>query len=177
MDHFLSPTTPPPTTPLALRYGLLTGLVSVVFSLILFLTKLDQSGIRWAGLLISIGGIYLAHQEYKKLNGGFMEYGQGLSLGTMLSAVAALLSSAFTYVYVAFVDPSFIQRILDATRAGMEAKGNLNDDQIEQGMAMTAKFTTAPMMFVFGMIFGVFFGFVLSLIISAITKNSRPQFE
>ncbi len=171
------PSAAPTTTAVALRFGLLAGLVSVVFSLILFLTKMDQSPIRWLGLVISIGAIWLAHNEFKKQNGGYMEYGQGLSIGTILSLVSGTLSGIFTYVYVTFVDTTYMQRAMDIARAQMEAKGDMPSEQIDQAMEISAKFMTGGALLIFSIVGGAFFGFILSLIISAITKNSRPEFE
>ena len=177
MDSSSSPAAAPTLSSIALRYGVLTGLISVVFSLILFLTKTDQSGVRWLGTLISAGGIYLAHVQFKKHNGGFLEYGQGLKLGVLLSLVAALISSVFFIFYTTVVDTGYTAHMMEVTRTQMEAKGTMSEEQIEQAMSITSKFMTTPAMFGFGLLIGVFSGFIVSLIVSAITKNSRPEFE
>ncbi len=177
MDTSVTPSTAPTTTSVALRYGLLTGLVSVIFSLILYLTKLDQSPAKWIGVAILAAGIYLAHIEFKKKNGGFMEYGQGLGIGTLLSVVDGILSGVFIYIYVTFVDINWVQRSMDVTRGQMEARGQMTDEQIDQAMEMTAMFMTGPALLIVSIVVNLLLGFILSLIISAITKNSRPEFE
>lgn len=177
MDSSSSPAAAPTLSSIALRYGVLTGLISVVFSLILFLTKTDQSGVRWLGTLISAGGIYLAHVQFKKHNGGFLEYGQGLSIGMILSVVSGLLNGIFMYAYTAFVDPTLMAGALEKSRAQMEAKGNMSEEQIEQGLAMASKFMSPGALFIITIIFSLIIGLILSLILSAITKNSRPEFE
>ncbi|MBC7448376.1 MAG: DUF4199 domain-containing protein [Hymenobacteraceae bacterium] len=178
MDSSLSPqAAAPTTTAIGMRYGLLTGLVGIVFSLALNLTNMQDSDVRWLGMAITITGLWLAHAEYKKQNGGFMEYGQGLSIGMVLSAVSGLLNGVFMYVYTAFVDPKLMAGALEKSRAQMEAKGNMSEEQIEQGLAMAAKFMTPGALFIITIIFSLIMGLVLSLIMSAITKNSRPEFE
>jgi hypothetical protein len=172
------PTTAPvTTTAIAIRFGLINGLIGTVFSLVLFLTKLEQSELRWAGLLISIGCIYLAHTEFKKHNQGFLEYGQALGIGTILSLIAGIIQGVFTYVYVSFIDTEFTQRMLDTARSQMEARGNMDDAQIDQAIEMTAKFASGGALLIFSVVGGAFFGFMLSLVIGAFTKNSRPEFE
>lgn len=168
---------PPKVLPLAIRFGLLTGLAGIVFSLIQFLTKTDQSPLRWLGLLISVAGIYLAHKKFKELNGGYMEYSQGLGLGTLLSVVAGVLGTIFFVFYTTSVDTEYTQRMMDVQRAQMEAQGTMSDSQIDDAMAISAKFMGPGAMFAFGIFFSVLSGFIISLIVSAITKNSRPQFE
>lgn len=167
----------PTTTAIGVRYGLLTGLIGIAFSLILNLTKMQDSGVKWLSMGILVAGLWLAHAEYKKQNGGFMEYGQGLGIGMILSAVYGVLNAIFIYIYTSFVDPTLMAGQLEKSRAQMEAGGNMSDDQIEQGMEMAAKFTTPGALFFITIITMLITGLILSLIISAITKNSRPEFE
>jgi hypothetical protein len=165
------------TTSVGLRYGLLVGLVSIIFSFILFVTQLDQSGVRWLGLIISIAGMVLAHNAYKQANGGFMDYSEGLGIGAFMSVVSGVLSTAFSFVYMKFVDPDYMGRVMETTRAKMEAKGNMTDEQIDQAMRMALKFSTGGWMVLFGVLGSLLFGFLIALVVSAITKNSKPEFE
>lgn len=172
-----TPATPVSTSSVGLRYGLLTGLVSVIFSFLqLSFIEDPETPLRYLSAVIVIVGIILAHKQYKQLNAGFMSYGEGLGIGTIVSAVVGLLSGIFTYVYTNFIDPTYMQRIMDITRARMEEKG-LDDAQIDQSMAMVEKFSGGPLSAVFAIIGAVIIGFIISLIVSAFTKNSRPEFE
>ena len=61
-------TTPIVTTRSAgIRYGVIGGLVSIVYFLVLTTAGVDMSqGVgRWAGLLITIAIIFLAHKYFK----------------------------------------------------------------------------------------------------------------
>lgn len=160
-----------------IRYGLLTGVVSVILSLILYVSGLEQSPARWLSFLVLGGGIFLAHKFFKEHNAGFMSYGQGLSIGATLSGIAGVLGAIFTYLYINFIDTEFIGRAMEKARADMEARGNLTDEQIEQGLTMTARFMTPGLLFIGAILGTLFFGFLLSLLIAAITKNPRPEFE
>ena len=170
------PTAPVSTTSVALRYGLLTGLVSIIFSLIQFMTHTDQSPLRWLGLIISIVGITLAHKEFKQRGDGFMSYGQGLGIGTLLSLIAGLMSAVFFYVYVTAIDATFVDHIMEVQRQQMEAKG-LEEAQIDNAMEMSKPFMSPGVMSLFVILFSAFFGFIIALIVSAFTKNTRPEFE
>ena len=175
----MEPTTPTPvtTTSVALRYGLLTGLVGIIFSFFLFIAQADQSPVRWLGLVITVGGIVLAHKQFKQGNGGFMEYSEGLGIGTLLGLVAGTLNTLFNYVYLTFIDTEYMGRALDIARAKMEEKGEMTDEQIDQAMTWAAKFSGGSWMLLFGILGSLLFAFLLSLLISAITKHSKPQFE
>ncbi|ALD20415.1 DUF4199 domain-containing protein [Hymenobacter sp. DG25A] len=161
-----------------IRYGVLTGLVSIIYTFILLATR--QEGNTPLGLLafvIWIGGIWMAHKYYKANNEGFMSYGQGLTIGMILSLVSGVMGAIFRYVYMEFIDPAAVQRGVDLARTKMEQQGNLSDEQIDQAVAMSQKFSVGPVGLVIAIVFAVLIGLILSLIISAITKNTRPEFE
>ncbi|QIL75515.1 DUF4199 domain-containing protein [Hymenobacter sp. HDW8] len=170
--------TPVSTTSVGLRYGLLTGIVSIIYSFILLATSLEQNtALGLLSLLILAGGIYLAHKFYKENNGGFMSYGQGLGIGTLISLIAGLLGGIFRYVYTEFIDPSVTQRVMDQTRAKMEEAGNMSDAQIDQAIQMSQRFSSGPVGIVIAVLGSALIGFLISLIIAAITKHNRPEFE
>lgn len=169
--------TPTTTTAVALRYGLLTGLAGVIFSFIIFLMQADQSPIRWLGLAITVGGMVLAHNQFKRSNGGYMDYSEGLGIGTLMGMVGGVINTLFNYVYLTFIDPEYMGRALDIARAKMEEKGNMTDEQIDQAMMYAAKFSSGGWMLLFGLLGSLLFAFLISLVVSAITKNSKPQFE
>ncbi|MBC3540755.1 DUF4199 domain-containing protein [Rufibacter sediminis] len=169
----------PAVTPssVGIRYGVITAFISIIFSLILYVTGLHTNkGLSYASMIIPIIGIVLAYNYFKKENGGFMSYGQGLGTGTIVTAVSGVLSGLFTYIYLKFVDPNVLEQIRNSSIEEMENKG-MSDEQIEQAVSMTEKFTTPEMMLVMGLIGAVILGFFLSLIIAAIMKRSRPEFE
>ena len=169
-----------PTTPssVGLRYGLLTGLVSIIFTFILFATgQAANGGLASLGIVILIVGIVLAHRAFKAANEGYMSYGQGLGIGTVLAAVSGTLSAIFNYVYRAFIDPDMAARLVEQMRAKLEAAGNMSDVQIDQAISLSTKFSTGPIGLVIGIVSSVIFGLLLSLVIAAITKHPTPEFE
>ena len=175
----MQPVTREEITPSAvgLRYGLLTGLVSIIISFGVNASHMENSPLRFLTSVVLIVGIVLAQREFKQRNAGFMNYGEGLGIGMITSAVVGVLSAIFTYIYTSFVDPEIMTRAMEKARADMEAKGNLSDAQIEQAMAMSAKFTSGPILWAIVIIGSIIIGLIISLITSAIIKNSKPEFE
>ena len=170
-------TTPVSPSSVGIRYGLTVGLITTIISFLQLAFISDpETPLRWLGAVVGIGGIILAHKYFKQHNGGFMTYGQGLGIGTILAGVGGLLSSIFTYIYMNFIDSDYMNRVMELTRSRMEEKG-MDDAQIDQAMAMAQKFSSGPITIVFGVLMSVLMGFVISLIISAITKHTRPEFE
>jgi hypothetical protein len=169
--------TPTSTTSVGMRYGLLTGLVGIVISLVLNMSHLEQSPVKWLSVAVLIGGIILGQKAYKQANGLFMSYGEGLGVGVIVSGVSAVLSAVFSYIYVTFIDPEMTARILDKARADMEARGNMTDAQIDQAMHFTSMFVQGPALVGVALVGGIVMGLLVSLITAAILKNPKPEFE
>ncbi|MBG8555715.1 DUF4199 domain-containing protein [Hymenobacter guriensis] len=176
-------TTPTATvTPISvgIRYGLLVGIISVILDLLLKTTGLDFKQ-PFLGLSVAIAiwvvGMVLAHKYFKQHNGGFMTYGQGLLIGLLMGAISGLLSGIFNYVYINFLDTSYVNSVRDYTEATL-ANLNLPEEAMEKGLAdITQEKLGSPLAILKNIVVGAVMSFLLSLIVSAITKHNRPQFE
>ncbi len=160
---------------ISIKFGLISGLLGIAFFVLL--DVMGQSGnqsLSYIGYAILAAIIFFAHKAFKDEGDGFMNYGQGLGIGTLLSLVSSILSSVFFYIYVTFVSSDYITTIMDKQREKLEESG-MADAQIEQAMEMTEKFMTPGMMLIFAVVGTVFFGLILSLVISAITQKKRPE--
>ena len=167
----------PSVTSVAVKYGLLTALVGVVYSLIIMVADLGDNRILSSlAYLILIGGIVVAMKQYKAANFGYMSYGQGLGIGAIVSVIFGLLSGLFTWLYTEFVDTEYMARMMEKQREQMIQQG-LSDEQIDAGMKMAENFQGPVTMILGAGVITLIIGFILSLIISAIMKNSRPEFE
>ena len=118
---------------------------------------------RWLGLGILIGGMVLAHNAYKQGNGGFHGLFRRPGIGALDErGFRDVLSTAFSFVYMKFVDPEYMSRMAwkpPATK--MEEKGGMTDEQIDQAMAMMQKFSTAAAGWcLFGVLGSLLFGFL-----------------
>ena len=166
------------TARLALKWGVILGVALIIYSLILYLTdNVGNNKLGWISFIISIGGLVLAMRDYRTLNGGFMSYGEGLSIGTLTSGVSGLLSSLFSVFYTTVIDTGVMERMVDRTRDQLEESG-LSDDQIDQQIKFVEMFQSPGLTFAFGVIGAVIFGFLLSLIIAAIMRlNKATPFE
>jgi hypothetical protein len=166
------------TTPssVGLKYGLITGAVLIIYTLIILMAGQFQN--RWLGVfsyLILIGMIVFAHRTFKEENTGFMSYGQGLGIGSILSLVSGTLNGIFVFIYIRLIDDSFLRNTLEEARYTLEEQG-MDSSDIDQAMSWT------EMLLPIGMVVGtaigtLIMGFIFSLIISAFTKNENPEFH
>lgn len=171
-------TSPAVTTRSAgIRYGLIMGVFSVVYFLVLNTLGADitQGPASWGRYVYCAVFIFLAHKYFKDNGDGFMAYGQGIGISFWMGLLSVAVSSVFTYVYVKFIDQGFIQQIMDRTREGMEDKGTMSEEQIDQAMSMTAKFLTPEMMLVFGIVFGILGTIIIGLIVTIFTQKKNAE--
>lgn len=163
---------------ISIKYGIIFGLISGLVSVAIFLT--ENFGNIWlgmvVGLIVSITGIVLTHREYKKNNGGYMSYGQGLLSGLVMAIVAGLISGIISYLYIRFVDPSILEK-MSQVQIDMLEKMNFPEDKMEEAIAKMEVENTASKQLTGGLLSGVIGGLILSLIVSAFTKRTRPDFE
>jgi hypothetical protein len=167
----------PSVMSVALKYGFITALVAIVYSLILLISDLNDNGwLAAVSYMILIAGILLAMKQYKAINYGYMSYGQGLGIGTIVSAIYGVLSAIFMWIYTSFVDPEYMERQLLKSEAEMLERG-MSQEQIDAAMEMTQSFQGPVMLIVIGTLSAIIMGFIFSLILAAIMKNNRPEFE
>lgn len=164
---------------LALRYGLIYGVSSVLILLCFYALGVDQSGWQQAlGIVLMVIILVMAMREYKmEALGGYLTVGQGFKLGLMVCLIGQLISGAyFSFIHIPYVDPDMINRILEQARIKLEDKG-MSDEQIEHAISMQSKFMTPGYMFVFALLSVAIVGSLISLIIAAIMKKNNDSFE
>ena len=165
------------TARVALKYGVLGSVVIMIFTTIINVAGLSQNKILSSlSFVFMIVAIVLSMKDFREQNKGFMSYGEGLGLGTLVSAVMGLLSSAFTMFYIQFIDNTLLTQGMDKVRSDMEAKG-MDDSQIDQAMELSQKFMSPGVVFAMGVFMYILTGFVISLIVAAIVRKEKPVFE
>lgn len=162
------------TTRTALKYGLIFGIVSIIYNTMLYVTgQVSNSWATWLIFVISIVGMVLAMKAFRDENGGFMSYGQGLGIGTTLAVVSSFISTTYSLIYTQFIDTTINQQVLDKARTDMENSG-MEDAQIDQMMAFSEKMMSPGLSFSISIVAAAIFGFIISLVVSAIMKKEKP---
>ncbi|NJO01841.1 MAG: DUF4199 domain-containing protein [Bacteroidia bacterium] len=159
----------PGTARIAIKYGLYTGMASVTFYLILFLTNL-YFDLNLLSNVILIVGIAYGMQEFKNYNQGYLRYGQGVGLGLMLSAITGFMVGLLMLIYLS-LDSNIIETHKQYL-IGIYEQFGYSDEQIDE-MVMLLK----PNYYFISMVLGYFItGLVLSLIIAAFKRKDEDIF-
>lgn len=158
----------------AIKWGIFLGLFSIVYSLFLFLSgNIGQTWTSFLSIAISIGGLVLAMREFRTLNGGYMTFGEGTTVGTVTGLISGLLSVAFSWFYMTIIDTNVMATMADKTREALEKQGLLSDDQIDQQMEMMERFQTPGMILGFGLIAAVIGSVIIAMIVAAFMKKNK----
>ncbi|CAH0995263.1 hypothetical protein EMA8858_01383 [Emticicia aquatica] len=167
----------PSTAKIALKWGIISALLIIIYTVGLYISGYFKTpSLSWIPFILLLITIIMSMREFKSLNNAFMSFSEGLGVGTLLSAVTGLIASIFNYIYTNFIDTTIMQQMREMQMDQMEAQG-LTSEQIDQAMEIASRFATPGLTFLFTIIGYVLFGFVFSLIVSAIVKNSKPEFE
>lgn len=154
------------------RYGFFLGLVIVAYFLILtaFGIHVTQGFWLWFKYVFIIGAIYLAQRYFKYHNGALMEFGQGVSIATWAGLIFGLMDAVTRYVYLKFIDPSFIQKMKDIQIAEMQREG-LSETEIEQAVGITSLFMTPEFVSFIVFISALLGAIIIGLVLSMFTRN------
>lgn len=166
-----------PITRVAIKYGLIFGLISSIYSIMLYVFQLETNKfLPYLAWILIIAGIFQAIKDYRTQNQGFVSFGQGLGIGTLTATIMGLIGGMLNTFYITVIDKTPLQRIADMMQENLEKQG-LDDQQIENALEMSQKFQSPGLMFVFSVLGSAFIGLILSLIVSAILQRKRPTFE
>jgi len=163
----------------ALTYGIYLGLISILYSVIIYVAGfIGNKPLSYLSYLITIGVLIWAMITYRdKVNGGYMSYGTGVGLGFMTALIGGVISAIFAYILFTVIDPSipdqlFNQAIEEAIAKNPEVEQNL--DMVE---GMMRKMMSPTALTIFGVVGAAIGGIIISLILAAIFKKDKPMFE
>ena len=100
----------------AIKYGFIIGILSGIWMLIMHfagvLENTEEGKISWmeyASVIIPFSGLYLGVKNFRdNINGGKMEFFEGLFEGFVILIVGGIITSFFAVIYIQNV-PSLIQ--------------------------------------------------------------------
>ncbi|MCU0448092.1 MAG: DUF4199 domain-containing protein [Microscillaceae bacterium] len=168
-------TSPPTTTKVGLKYGLYTGLASILYLALTYTLRLENDSlVSILGTVIAVVGVVYGIREYKKLNEDYISTGQGFGLGMVVSAISGVLSAIFYLLYLKFINIALANEMRQQIL-------NLYEKQKmrEQDMEIIEKMLKyLPEFFFAGSILGsLIFGLLVSLVVASIMAKPRPPFE
>lgn len=164
-----------------LKFGLISAVSGIIWTLIMYLTELDKSDyskpLGWLMILFYLAFVVLAVKETRDTNNGYISFGEAFKTGFFTMMIGAVIGTIYFYIHVSFVDTNFIDHIFEQSRAEMMKQPNMTEEQIEQALKFTAMFMTPGVMAFFGLLMNLIGGLIGSLIVAAIMKKDPPAGE
>ena len=164
---------------IALNYGILLALLSIVLAVFSYVTDNHIDRPWWLSVistLVMIAVIVYGLKAFKKDNGGFLSVGEAIKVGLAISLISGIIYAIYSYIFVTVIEPDFVnQMLVFAEEQMIEDNPEMTEAQLNMAMDMTEKFMSPMMMTAFAIIGSLFFGFIISLISGMILKQKRPE--
>jgi hypothetical protein len=157
------------------KYGLFTGLGMTISFMFFVITDLKYE--QWTGYITSLFGFAIAligvkqfRQEISPI--GYLSFGQGFKTGFLIYLMGGIISMAFYFFYSSFIDPTFMDGLLEFTEEKMTTKG-LSADQIKASMEFTKKIFQPHWMALMSLFFNLIFAAIFGLITGLVWKREQ----
>ena len=165
------------------KWGLITGMVYVISSLISNMLGLQQGGggSMGLGMLVNIllfgitfYTLFLGVKEVRdtELN-GYLNMGQAFRSGMKIAVIAGVIGAIFSFIYMKFIDPGMADMIMEGAEEQWD-KMNVPEEQREMSRKITGMFLNPMIMAPFMLVWVAFWGVIKSLIAGSILKKEAP---
>ena len=183
LDHPSSPD--PATVPyrqIAIRYGAIWGGISIITSLIGYMTNTDGSlpdtgPIKWVytliGIAVAVWAIATAiRTDRDQQLGGYIGLGRCLGIGALTGVIAGAIGAVFTFLYMTVINPGFNDQLKEMMVVQWEEQG-MSEDQIEMALNMSSAFTSPAMLAIWQILGGALLGLIIGLVAGLVMKRER----
>ncbi|MGQ8335208.1 DUF4199 domain-containing protein [Sunxiuqinia sp. A32] len=177
----------------AMNAGIILAIVSILFSVIVWITKLIENMgifgsfvIMLVSLVITVVLLIVFTKRYRDINlGGQITFKDAFLFGLFIVVLSTVITSLYNYIFHNFIDPGYQERVMtsmqDKVYQMMSSKG-VPEAQIEETLnQMAAQEKPTPLQLLRqSVIFGLIGGSIMSLISSAIIKkniNNEDAFD
>ncbi len=156
----------------ALTWGIIIGLVSIVYSVILYMVdQVFNQTLGYFGILILIAGLVIAVKSYRdNVLEGEISFGKAFGFGILVALVSAVLGAIYNYLLYTVIDPDLQQKMLEMVAEKMLDKG-VPEGQIDQALEVSKRFMGPVITSIVAVFSGTLFGTIISLVVAAIFKK------
>jgi len=166
---------------IAIRYGLMTGFVSMFLTTINFLyllkNKLCSIFSRWFFNVCSSNSFYwIAATQQRKMLGGFISLKDAFQVIFIVILISMVISTIYGLIYNKYIDPDFnYPNEMNQCKAFFE-KMKMPEDKMDEALASVDGATasaTKPSKLLYSLAQGIIFQSIFGFIIALIAKKER----
>jgi len=163
-----------------INYGVILGIVSVLFGAIIYATDIYKNphwSIALLGSIITIVILVYGIKTYKKDNNGFLNLSSALKVGIGIALIGGLISSAWNLALTTVIEPEYAAQVMQVQKDKLlEESPDLSQEQVDQMFAIPEKLQSPPIAFALGLIGSLFMGFIISLIAGLIMQKKQELY-
>lgn len=170
----------PNTGKFALNYGIVLGVLTIIFAVMLYLAGLqyEQSiGLFLVNLSIMTGVIIFGIYKFREANENTLNISEAIKVGIGIALVGTILGILYQMIFINFIEPDFINNMLEAQKMEMISKNpNMSQEEIDTAVTMMKKFSGPYLSAAIGLIGGLFLGLIISVIGGLILKKQEAAY-
>lgn len=164
-----------------LKWGLITGMVYVIFSLLNNMLGVQPGGsnqslsflMSFLLMVVTFFTLFLGVKEIREDLGGYLTFGQGFKAGMGIALIASVIAAIFTLIYMKFIDPDLGDKIMEGVEEQWEQAG-MAEEQRDMARKWTSYMFNPVIMTLFMLVYVNFWGLIKSLVAAAILKKDAP---
>ena len=162
----------------SLQYGLLAGLIGVIFGVMLYSMDLHyERGLAIQAVQFAIIAVFIIIGiiQFKKANNGFLKITQALKIGSAVGLISAIIGTIYFLILSNVLEPDFMAKSYEIAKVqAFETNPKLTQEQWDQGIAFQKKLY--PVFLAFGLVFSSLFGLIIGLITGLIAKKDQASY-
>ena len=159
----------------ALIYGLISGFIGILVSVIFYVMGLTLE--TWVGLVsLAIGIIVLVYLLITYRNeylGGFASFGQIFIMGLIIGIISSIISAAYTYLLYTVIDPDLVEKMRIAAEEKIMNTSRIPESMYDDLFEKMEKRMQPSKLAIMGLILGPILNAIISLIIAAFVKKEE----
>jgi uncharacterized membrane protein YhaH (DUF805 family) len=166
-----------------MKWGLITGMLYVVYMLLPNVLGLQQGPGASMGVNLMLGTlillatfftIYMGVKETRdEEKNGFITLGEAFKVGLQITLYACVIAGIFGLINYYFIDPNFGDKILEGAEAQWD-KMNVPEESREMGRKWTGYMSNPIILTLMGIVSIVFWGVIKSLVAGMILRKNPP---
>lgn len=161
-----------------MTWGLVLGIVMVLFSLVPYLMNIYQtpSWVGWLMYAVMVLGIAYGQIRHRDDDlGGYITYSRSFGAGMLIMLFASIVYAFYFILLTTVIDTEYMAKVMNAATELLYESG-MPEEQVDMAMEMSGKLMTPSFMLISSVFSYAFFGAIFSLITSIFVKKEQPMF-
>ena len=163
----------------SLQYGILLGIITLFFNLMLFIIDQHYQGgslVNFVNSLIMLTVIVFGQLAFKKNNNNLISCSECIKIGLGISLISTIIGLFYYYILINYLDPETTEKaLLFAQDQLIEANPKITQNELDNIAEISRNFSGFGFVSTMILIFSLFFGLVFSIITGLFIKKSKSN--